>query len=120
MAETGLFADSKMSSDMDSTSDEEFVSSASTASEELDEQSMPTGNSQQSPTPLPIRSKQTASSTSLVKEHASSGFPQDDRNSPEMANRRLHLLDLPMDILKEIIKEVGASHSGLLIGSQWR
>ncbi|RJE18351.1 F-box domain-containing protein [Aspergillus sclerotialis] len=113
MTETGLFADSKMSSDLDSTSDEEFVSSASTASGELDEQPIPTGNLQQHPTPLQLRSKQTASSTSLVKEHASSGSPQDGRNSPGMANRRLHLLDLPMDILKEIIKEVGANPSAL-------
>lgn len=108
MTESSLFADSKMSSDLGSSSDEEFVSSASTASAELAEDLVPTEVSQQHPITSPIRNsvaKHTASS-SVVKESESSGFPQDGRNSPGTANRCLHLLDLPMDMLKEIIKEV--------------
>lgn len=112
-----------MSSDLGSTSDEEFVSSASTASGELGEQFIPTDNPQQYPTGLPIRepaNSQTTSSTSLVKGHASSDSRQDGRNSPGMANRRLRFLDLPMDILKEIIKEVDAQPFDFVSVFQWR
>lgn len=99
-------AGSKMSSDLGSTSDDEFVSSASTAS--ADDEGNPLTEGPQSQMALPIRSvvKRTAS-----KDSASSDCLQ--KPLPGMAGRQLHLLDLPMDILKEIIKEVST------IGQSW-
>jgi len=97
-----------MSSDLGSSSDEEFVSSASTASADLEEDSTPAEDSQQHPAALPEHNpaNRNTASTSLVKESESSDYPPNGRDSPRTANRRLNLLDLPMDMLKEIIKEV--------------
>ncbi|RMJ21426.1 F-box domain-containing protein [Aspergillus sp. HF37] len=97
-----------MSSDLGSASDEELLSSASTASAEYDEHIAASKDSQKPPTALPLCSsvvKQTAPASS-DKDRMSSDCLQGGNSSPGMPKRSLHLLDMPMEILKEIIKEV--------------
>lgn len=108
MTESSLCVDSKLSSELGSTSDDEFVSSTSTASAEYDEHFATVGDSQKSQAALPLRTssiKQTAP-TSPDKGNSSSNCAHGGKSSPGMAKRSLHMLDLPMEILKEIIKEV--------------
>lgn len=108
MTESSLCADSKLSSDMGSTSDDEFVSSTSTASAEYDEHFATVDDRQKFQMTLPLRTsgiKQTVP-TSSDKGNSSSNCAHGGKSSPGMAKRSLHMLDLPMEILKEIIKEV--------------
>lgn len=108
MTESSICANSKMSSDLGSTSDDEFVSSASTASGVLDEHLATSEGSQQAQTALPPRIsdvKQMASASS-AKHCTPPDCPQGGKPSSETRKRSLRFLDLPMDILKEIIKEV--------------
>ena len=102
---TARLADSKMSSDIGSASDDEFVSSASTASAQEDPRN---------PTALPPHGpdmRQSAPSNSFAKRGPYTDGPHGGRYLAANLKRPLHLLDLPMDILKDIIKEVGVALS---------
>ena len=109
MTESGLYTNSRMNSDLGSASDDEFVSSASTASGEYDEHPAVSEGLQQAQTALPHRISEVRQTASAPANKACtpSDCSQGGKVSSEMRKRSLHLLDLPMDILKEIIKEVG-------------
>lgn len=101
MAAATLNGVDKLSSDLGMSSDEEdFVSSQSTASGDIDQSAK-----QHLSTALEKMQQHNVTWTFPPETRASSDTPP----ASKMAKKPLELLDLPLDILKDIIKEVSIS-----------
>lgn len=127
MAEpSSLYSDHRFSSDIGiSSDDDDFVSSASTTSAASDEQSTEKGllqresvtesnrNGSDSPLPStcsvagPSVAENSFDTSYLAEKTAKISLAPDVR--PEDEKKPLLLLDLPMDILQEVVKEVSAA-----------